>query len=206
MRRHVSIAWHALCLTVLQPYLERTVFTGYRSCTRHRRMPTNSNGTGLCRSPSPSAESRPADFINHLTIAGKLGCVRTPSTTNGSHRSIRIHPTSPVCCPVSAAEQRKECESATESESFLISHRGVRANLGRMIAAPLPYQRILVCRDACWIADVPDLKPCSAHGDTPEQAIAEAQIAIEVLLPETATERGMPIPEPRYRPAIYAAA
>ena len=30
--------------------------------------------------------------------------------------------------------------------------------------------------DACWIADVPDLKPCSAHGDTPAEAIAEAEI------------------------------
>ena len=60
-------------------------------------------------------------------------------------------------------------------------------------------------RDDGWIADVPDLKPCSAHGDTPEEAVAEAQIAIELWV-ETATERGIPIPEPRYRPAIYAAA
>ena len=59
--------------------------------------------------------------------------------------------------------------------------------------------------DACWIADVPNLKPCSAHGDSPEEAIAEAQIAIELWL-DTASERGLPIPEPRYRPAIYAAA
>ena len=59
--------------------------------------------------------------------------------------------------------------------------------------------------DDCWIADVPDLKPCSAHGDTPHEAAAEAQVAIELWI-ETATERGLPIPEPRYRPAIYAAA
>jgi predicted RNase H-like HicB family nuclease len=24
--------------------------------------------------------------------------------------------------------------------------------------------------DSCWIADVPDLRYCSAHGDTPEEA------------------------------------
>lgn len=59
--------------------------------------------------------------------------------------------------------------------------------------------------DSCWIADVPDLKPCSAHGDTPSEAIAEAEIAIELWL-EVAKERGLPIPEPRYRPAIYAVA
>lgn len=57
--------------------------------------------------------------------------------------------------------------------------------------------------DDCWIADVPDLKPCSAHGDTPEEAIANIQNAIEGWL-ESASADGLPIPEPRYRPAIYA--
>lgn len=59
-------------------------------------------------------------------------------------------------------------------------------------------------RDECWVADVPDLKPCSAFGDTPEEALAEAQVAMEGWI-ETALAHGMPIPEPRYRPAIYAA-
>jgi predicted RNase H-like HicB family nuclease len=59
--------------------------------------------------------------------------------------------------------------------------------------------------DKCWIADVPDLRPCSAHGDTREAAIASVQDAIEGWL-ETARVHNMPIPEPRYRPAIYAAA
>lgn len=58
--------------------------------------------------------------------------------------------------------------------------------------------------DGCWIADVPDLKYCSAHGASPVEAIAEAQVAIELWL-EVAKEKGLPIPEPRYRPAIYAA-
>lgn len=51
--------------------------------------------------------------------------------------------------------------------------------------------------DGCWIADVPDLKSCSAMGDTPGEALAEVQDA-------TAAEH-LPIPEPRCRPAIYAA-
>ncbi len=58
--------------------------------------------------------------------------------------------------------------------------------------------------DECWIADVPDLRPCSAHGDTPTEAIAEAEIAIALWL-ETAREHDRPVPEARYRPAIYAA-
>lgn len=59
--------------------------------------------------------------------------------------------------------------------------------------------------DDCWIADVPDLRPCSAHGDSPAEALAEAEVAIELWI-ETALEEGLPIPEPRYRPAIYAVA
>lgn len=58
--------------------------------------------------------------------------------------------------------------------------------------------------DEAWIADVPDLKPCSGLGDTPEEALAEARVAIEGWI-ETALAHNMPVPEPRYRPAIYAA-
>lgn len=57
--------------------------------------------------------------------------------------------------------------------------------------------------DAQWIADIPDLKGCSASGDTPEEAAREIQTAKELWL-ESAREHGDPIPEPRYRPAIYA--
>lgn len=53
--------------------------------------------------------------------------------------------------------------------------------------------------DGCWIADVPDLRYCSAHGDTPAQAVAEAQEATALWL-EVARDEGIPIPEPRYRP------
>ena len=54
--------------------------------------------------------------------------------------------------------------------------------------------------DESWIADVPDLKHCSAHGATPEQAAAEIAIAIEAFV-ESLDADGLPIPEPRYRPA-----
>ena len=59
--------------------------------------------------------------------------------------------------------------------------------------------------DNIWIADVPDLRPCSAHGETPSEAVGEAEVAIALWI-ETAEANNMPIPEPRYRPAIYAAA
>jgi predicted RNase H-like HicB family nuclease len=57
--------------------------------------------------------------------------------------------------------------------------------------------------DDCWIADIPDLKYCSAHGETPEEALSEARIAIEAVV-ESLEAHGDPVPEPRYRPTIYA--
>jgi predicted RNase H-like HicB family nuclease len=57
--------------------------------------------------------------------------------------------------------------------------------------------------DECYIADIPDLRFCSAHGDTAIQAVQEIEIAKSLWL-EVAHEKGLEIPEPRYRPAIYA--
>ena len=56
--------------------------------------------------------------------------------------------------------------------------------------------------DAAWIADVPDLRFCSAFGPTPEVAVAEVQIAMKAWL-DTMADDGLPLPEARYRPAIY---
>jgi predicted RNase H-like HicB family nuclease len=56
--------------------------------------------------------------------------------------------------------------------------------------------------DECYIADIPDLKYCSAHGDTPEAALREVLIA-KLLWLEAAQANGRPIPKPKYRPAIY---
>jgi predicted RNase H-like HicB family nuclease len=58
--------------------------------------------------------------------------------------------------------------------------------------------------DNLWIADVPDLPGCMTHGNSRAEALANAAEAIEGWI-ETAREVGMEIPEPRYRPAIYAA-
>jgi predicted RNase H-like HicB family nuclease len=57
--------------------------------------------------------------------------------------------------------------------------------------------------DKAWIADVPDLKPCSALGDTPAEALAEIEDAISGWL-AAAEANGRPVPAARYRPAIYA--
>ena len=57
-------------------------------------------------------------------------------------------------------------------------------------------------QDEGYIADIPDLKYCSAFGNTPEEALREVQIAKEAWL-EAARAEGKPIPPPRYKPAIY---
>ena len=56
--------------------------------------------------------------------------------------------------------------------------------------------------DGGYIADIPDLESCSAFGATPEEALAQVQIAKNAWL-DAARAEGKRIPKPRYRPAIY---
>ncbi len=56
--------------------------------------------------------------------------------------------------------------------------------------------------DGAYVADIPDLKACSALGATAEEAVAEVEQAKRAWL-AVARETGRQIPEPRYRPAIY---
>ena len=56
--------------------------------------------------------------------------------------------------------------------------------------------------DGGYIADVPDLKSCSAFADTPEEALREVLAARQAWL-AAARKHRKPIPAPRYRPAIY---
>ena len=55
--------------------------------------------------------------------------------------------------------------------------------------------------DEGYIADIPDLKFCSAFGNTPEEALKELQIAKAAWI-EAAHAEGKPVPSPRYKPAI----
>jgi len=56
--------------------------------------------------------------------------------------------------------------------------------------------------DKCYIADIPDLKYCSAHGETPEAALHEVLIAQELTL-ESMREMRRRLPKAKYRPAVY---
>lgn len=50
--------------------------------------------------------------------------------------------------------------------------------------------------DEVFVADVPELPGCSAHGDTHEAALSNAQDAIRLWI-HTANEFGDPVPEPK---------
>ena len=56
--------------------------------------------------------------------------------------------------------------------------------------------------DKGYIADIPDLDSCSAFGHSPEEALAEVEKAKAAWI-QAAQEAGRPVPQPRYRPAIY---
>jgi len=56
--------------------------------------------------------------------------------------------------------------------------------------------------DEAYIADIPDLKYCSAIGETPQQALNEVILAKTAWL-EAAKAENKTIPAPHYRPIIY---
>lgn len=57
--------------------------------------------------------------------------------------------------------------------------------------------------DQVYVAEVPELAGCTAHGKSPARALAEAQHAISLWL-DTAREFGDSIPEPKGRRLQYA--
>lgn len=57
--------------------------------------------------------------------------------------------------------------------------------------------------DAAFVAEVPELSGCVAHGDTPEVALREAQNAMTLWI-DTAKEFGDPVPAPKGRRLAYA--
>jgi predicted RNase H-like HicB family nuclease len=57
--------------------------------------------------------------------------------------------------------------------------------------------------DDAFVADVPELRGCMAHGPTQETVLRNAQAAVDHWL-DTAKEFGHAIPEPRDRRLILA--
>ncbi len=57
--------------------------------------------------------------------------------------------------------------------------------------------------DGVFVAEVPELSGCSAHGDTHEKALANAKEAMQLWI-ETAQEFGDPVPAPKGRRLLLA--
>ncbi len=57
--------------------------------------------------------------------------------------------------------------------------------------------------DGVFVADIPELPGCMAHGDSPEEALSNVSEAIELWI-ETAKEFGDKVPKPKGRRLIYA--
>ncbi len=57
--------------------------------------------------------------------------------------------------------------------------------------------------DRAFIAEVPELPGCTAHGSSPNEALAEAQEAMSLWI-ATAREFGDPVPEPKGRRLMFA--
>lgn len=53
--------------------------------------------------------------------------------------------------------------------------------------------------DEAYIANAPELRYCSAHGATYEEALSEVLVAIKLHL-DVLKETGRPIPQPREMP------
>ena len=58
--------------------------------------------------------------------------------------------------------------------------------------------------DGGYIADIPDLRACSAFGGSPAEALAQVELAKAAWL-EAARAEGKPIPVPSYRPQRHKA-
>jgi predicted RNase H-like HicB family nuclease len=55
--------------------------------------------------------------------------------------------------------------------------------------------------DQGYIADIPDLKYCSAFGTTPDKALKEVQRARKAWI-AVAKKAGKPVPKPTYRQPV----
>jgi predicted RNase H-like HicB family nuclease/predicted RNA binding protein YcfA (HicA-like mRNA interferase family) len=145
---------------------------------------------------NPTASVPFRDFERLLRVFG-FRLVRT----TGSHRQFG-HPA--VAQVLSIQPQGKD---ATSYQIAQLIHRyrcRLRPDIGRVM---LPHYHVNIFwhePDDCWVADAPDLKSCSVFGQTPVEAVAGVQIAIDGWL-AAAHELGIAIPEPSYTRDPFAA-
>lgn len=57
--------------------------------------------------------------------------------------------------------------------------------------------------DGCYVAEVPELPGCSAHGNTQEESLRNIHQAIDLWI-ETAIEDGVVVPKPKGERLVFA--
>jgi predicted RNase H-like HicB family nuclease len=82
---------------------------------------------------------------------------------------------------------------------------GTRMTKTRQKSAQLKYEIVLYWsnEDGVFIAEVPELPGCIAHGDSQESALASVKEAMQLWI-DTAKEFGDPIPVPKGRRLMLA--
>jgi predicted RNase H-like HicB family nuclease len=82
---------------------------------------------------------------------------------------------------------------------------GTRMTKTRQKSAQLNYEIVLSWsnEDGVFIAEVPELPGCIAHGDSQESALASVKEAMQLWI-DTAKEFGDPIPVPKGRRLMLA--
>jgi predicted RNase H-like HicB family nuclease len=82
---------------------------------------------------------------------------------------------------------------------------GTRMTKTRQKSAQLNYEIVLYWsnEDGVFIAEVPELPGCIAHGDSQESALASVKEAMQLWI-DTAKEFGDPIPVPKGRRLMLA--
>ena len=73
------------------------------------------------------------------------------------------------------------------------------------MSKPYRYEVIIYWsrEDNVFVADVPELPGCMAHGTTHEAALREAKKAMDLWV-ETAKAKGKPVPKPKGRRLLLA--
>ena len=74
-----------------------------------------------------------------------------------------------------------------------------------MKTKPHKYEIVIFWSDAdqAFVAEVPELPGCMAHGSTPAAALKQAGQAINLWI-DTAREFGRPIPQPKGKRLMFA--
>ena len=84
-------------------------------------------------------------------------------------------------------------------------NRAVQSDAGRGSRKDYHVNVFYSDEDEGYIADIPDLRHCSAFGAMPQEALAEVLKAKEAWIKAAKAAR-KPVPLPSFRPAIYQVA